>query len=98
LEALGSKAGFVIRETALSPDGGNLTSVFTKSDKPQGINSPIPGNCQRIRDVVERHTAFGHYLSSHPYMRLLRKIGATIREKRQTREFSRGKDILDSLY
>ena len=96
LRHLGGKTGFRHLRTDLSPDGGNITAVFEK----EGIGSAgteIPGNCERILGIVRGHTLLRHFASSHPYVRPLRKLSERVQEKRATRRFHGGRELLDAI-
>lgn len=96
LRQLGGKTGFRHLRTDLSPDGGNITAVFEK--EPVGsAGTEIPGNCERILEIVRGHTLWRHLASSHPYARPLRKLRGRLQEKRATRRFRSGKELLNDI-
>jgi 2-polyprenyl-3-methyl-5-hydroxy-6-metoxy-1,4-benzoquinol methylase len=97
LETIGLKAGFNVHQTTLSADGGVITTIFRKAATPAQITGEIPGNYERIRDILKQHTALGHYLSPHPYIRPLRKLRQHLEETRAIKNFQNGRDVLDSL-
>ena len=96
LGRLGEKTGFRRHRTDLSPDGGNITAIFARESRGSSTTE-IPGNCERIMGIVRRHTLLRHFASSHPYVRPLRKLWGRLQEKRATRRFRSGKELLDSI-
>lgn len=100
LQKLAEKAGFADISHSISADGGNLTIVAQKKSA-NSIDKrefAIPGNAERIVRIVRNHTPAKHYMSAHPYTRLLRRILQSFREKRGITNFSGGKQLLDKLY
>jgi len=100
LRKMTEKAGFVFVELSLSPDGGNITIMVQKKSAahPEPLDLAIPGNAQKIIGIVRNHTPLRHYLTAHPYARLLRRIRQSLIEKRSAGSFSGGKALLDRLY
>jgi 2-polyprenyl-3-methyl-5-hydroxy-6-metoxy-1,4-benzoquinol methylase len=98
LEMLGRKGGYSIHRTTVSADEGNLLTIFRRSARVQRVSGRIPGNCERIRSIVDGHTAPAHYLSHYPYARLIGRLAQSIEERRQSKKYTRGKDILDSFF
>ena len=96
LRRLGEKAGFRPHRTDLSPDGGNITAIFAK-ESAGSARTEIPGNCKRVMGVIRGHTLLRHFASSHPYLRPLRKLRERLREKRATRRFHGGRELLDAI-
>lgn len=85
---------------ALSEDGGNITLMARKTpeNRLDQCDIRIAGNSEKIIRTVRNHTPSKHYLSTHPYTRLLRRVGQVIHEKRGTAGFTGGKTLLDQLY
>ena len=96
LQLLGGKTGFRPHRTDLSPDGGNIAAVFAK-ETPEMSRTDIPGNCERVMGIVRGHTLLGHFASSHPYARPLKKLWQRLKETRATRRFHSGRELLDSI-
>jgi 2-polyprenyl-3-methyl-5-hydroxy-6-metoxy-1,4-benzoquinol methylase len=97
LEAMGEKAGFSVYQTSLSADGGVVMTIFRKTAITSQPAREIPGNYERIRGTLKRHTNFAHYLSGHPYARPLEKVRRHLEEKRAVKNFQTARDILDAL-
>ena len=100
LQKLAEKAGFAQMEHSISADGGNIT-MFVQKTSVTAIDECelyIPGNSKIIADIVRDHTPFAHYLTAHPYARLLRRIRQSLLEKRGITNFAGGKKLLDKLY
>ena len=100
LQRLAEKAGFNEMATSISADGGTITVITEK--KPNYTMGTyefcIPGNSEQVFSTVRDHTAFKHYLTAHPYARLLRRIRQTLQEKCGISSFSDGKQLLKELY
>jgi hypothetical protein len=58
----------------------------------------IPGNAERIINIINNHTAYKHYLTAWPYQRFFCRMGRVISEKCATANFVNGKKLLDRLY
>lgn len=100
LQKLAEKVGFAKMEHFISADGGNIT-MFVQKTSVTAIDEcelNIPGNSKIIADIVRDHTPFTHYLTAHPYARLLRRIRQSLLEKRGITDFAGGKKLLDKLY
>ena len=97
LALLAKKTGFLVIQSALSKDGGNLTLIAQKTE----IVEPaleILGNYEKVFAIVKNHTIFNHYLSSFPYLRLLGKVRKILNEHRATSKFTEAKQVLDSCF
>lgn len=84
----------------VSADGGNITILAQKELK-IGIDRRelnIHGNSERIAKIVSDHTPLKHYMTAHPYARLLRRIRQSFLEKRGIKNFTGGKQLLDQIY
>ncbi|NOU22996.1 MAG: class I SAM-dependent methyltransferase [Methyloglobulus sp.] len=100
LRKLGEKVGFAEVEHKLSADGANIT-VFFQKNAAATINDKalkIPGNAERITNIVNNHTAYKHYLTAWPYQRFFCRMGRAFGEKLATANFESGKSLLDKLY
>lgn len=97
LEMAGRKAGYSVMSSLLSPDGGNITVLFHKSNTPAPASGGIPGNYERVRSIVLRHTPLRHLFSAHPYSRLIRKVAAQVEERREAQKAVTPQVILDDL-
>jgi 2-polyprenyl-3-methyl-5-hydroxy-6-metoxy-1,4-benzoquinol methylase len=100
LQKLAEKAGFAEIGHSISADGGNIT-MFAQKASAKTIDERelnISGNSERIIDIVNNHTPLKHYMTAHPYSRLLRRIRQSLLEKRGIADFVGGKQSLDHLY
>ncbi len=97
LEAIGSKAGYSVHKTRISADGGVITTIFRKAEKPEDISGEISGNYQKIVKIIERHTSLTHFLTINPYIRPIKKLQMNINEKFATKNKKSGKAVLDSI-
>jgi SAM-dependent methyltransferase len=82
LGALAARAGFAVMDRYTSPDGGNIAIVARKRERAGGRPTPLPGNYERVADILRRHTTLRHAFSRHPWIRPLRKIAARFDEYR----------------
>ena len=101
LEAAGRRAGFEPVQTSTSPDGGNLISVFRVAQD-QGVAqgfSPVslPGNYERVSQIVRGHTAAGYYLSASPYAGPLGRLRTFLKDRAATRGRATAREVLDGL-
>lgn len=100
LEKLAVKMGFTRISHCLSGDGGNITIIARK--KPVHSRDlcevNLAGNSEKIIKIVRNHTPSRHYLSAHPYTRLLRRARQAWLEERGTTGFTGGRSLLDQLY
>jgi 2-polyprenyl-3-methyl-5-hydroxy-6-metoxy-1,4-benzoquinol methylase len=97
LSLLAEKTGYLVVQTLLSNDGGNLTLIAQKSE----IKNPplvIAGNYEKVFATVKNHTAFNHYLSPFPYSRLLGKVCKIFDERKATAKFTNAKQVLDYCF
>ncbi|MHB1360132.1 MAG: class I SAM-dependent methyltransferase [Rhodocyclaceae bacterium] len=100
LQKLAEKAGFAVMTHNVAADGGNITTL-AKKQLETGIDKSelnIHGNSERIVGIIRNHTLLKHYMTVHPYTRLLRRIRQTFMEKRGVANFTGGKQLLDQLY
>jgi len=97
LEMAGIKAGYGVVSSVLSPDGGNITVLFHKRNAPAPVSGGIPGNYERVRSIVLRHTPLRHLFSAYPYSRLIRKVAAQFEERREAQKAVAPQEILDGL-
>ena len=104
LQRLAEKAGFTEISTSTSADGGTIAVIAEKKPDNSMMQCEgecgfcIPGNSEKVFTIVRDHTALKHYLTAHPYARLLNRIRQSIQEKRGIRSFSSGKQLLIELY
>jgi SAM-dependent methyltransferase len=100
LRKLGEKVGFTEVEYKVSADGANMTVFFQKNAAATTNNKQptIPGNAERITNIVNNHNACKHYLTAWPYQRFLCRMSRVISEKCATAIFVSGKKLLDRLY
>lgn len=97
LQQLGRKAGFHLDRSDLSADGGNVTAVFRKATCAGPGSAELAGSYERTVQVMRGHTLRRHLSSIHPYARPFRRLGRALEEMWMTRQFSRGRDVLDSI-
>jgi 2-polyprenyl-3-methyl-5-hydroxy-6-metoxy-1,4-benzoquinol methylase len=100
LEQLAGKMGFAGMTHFLSEDGGNITLIARKKsvERLDQNDISIEGNSEKIIKAVRNHTPSKHYLTTHPYTRLLRRVRQVVQEKRGIASFTGGKPLLDQLY
>jgi 2-polyprenyl-3-methyl-5-hydroxy-6-metoxy-1,4-benzoquinol methylase len=102
LRKLGEKVGFAEVEHQVSADGANITVFFQKSattaELTNGKALKIPGNAERIIDIVNKHTACKHYLTARPYQRFFCRMSRVVSEKCAIANFVSGRELLDRLY
>ncbi len=96
LEALGRKAGFDPVHTTMSPDGGNLISVFKRVPGCSRITG-LEGNYQRVAERVRTHTAAAYYLSPRPYAGAVGRLRAYMTDTTAARGAHTAKEVLDGL-
>ena len=97
LEGVGKRVGFSVSKTFVSRDGGNLTVVFQKTAERPAFTGEIPGNWQRVSNIVTRHTALRHLFKADPYLRPFRKLALRWEEKRAGAVARSPQEILDAL-
>jgi 2-polyprenyl-3-methyl-5-hydroxy-6-metoxy-1,4-benzoquinol methylase len=97
LERLGQRAGYAVTSGGRSPDGGNIWVAFRKTDSVPTLAPDIPGNYDRVRTILRRHTAWRHALTRYPYIRPINKLRARLREYWATRAGRSGRELLDQL-
>jgi SAM-dependent methyltransferase len=97
LKMAGQRAGYAIVSSDISADGGNISVVLQKADSPIAGSGQIPGNYERVRSILRRHTAFRHLLSPFPYIRPLRKLAANLEERRAVKKDLSPNAILDRV-
>jgi len=100
LQKLAEKSGFTEMTHSVSADGGNIMIITQKksANNAGGREVNIPGNSENIINIIQNHTFFKHYMTAHPYTRLLRRIRQSFLEKRGVANFICGKQLLDQLY
>jgi 2-polyprenyl-3-methyl-5-hydroxy-6-metoxy-1,4-benzoquinol methylase len=97
LSLLLGRTGFSVVHKTIAKDGGNIFLIANKTDSVNNQLS-IDGNYKKIQGIVKRHTIVSHYLSHFPYSRFLRKIFKIVTERKASKKFSRGKQVLDSCF
>lgn len=99
LSLLIEKTGFSVVHRFISKDGGNISLIASKSGIVNNqLSSSIDGNYKKIQSIVNRHTVISHYFSHYPYSRLLKKIFKIITERKASKKYSGGKQVLDSCF
>jgi SAM-dependent methyltransferase len=102
LRKMGEKTGFEELNYKTSADGANITLFFKKSETAAPVSNAskisLPGNCSRIRDIVNNHTSLKYYLTLQPLKRLIHRLRKAVSEILETLNFENGKKLLDKLY
>ncbi|MHC4172469.1 MAG: class I SAM-dependent methyltransferase [Planctomycetota bacterium] len=96
LECMGRKAGFNVYKTSVAPYNGNIAIIFQKSDTPQIISGKLPGNFEKITNILNEHTTIRHFTTLIPCKKLLKNTIKAIGEQIMIKKFDNGKDIIDS--
>jgi len=96
LEATGRRAGLEPVRTSTSPDGGNLITVFMASGSSRAPQA-LPGNYERVSQIVRGHTAAGYYLSAAPYAGPLGRLRSFLKDRAAARGRATAREVLDSL-
>ncbi|MFN2455692.1 MAG: class I SAM-dependent methyltransferase [Pyrinomonadaceae bacterium] len=97
LETIGGKASFAVHKTMLTPDKGVIITTFKRIEHAPEISGEIPGNFERVRAIVARHTTFAHYLTLAPYTRPLQKAQQRNAEMKAIKGRASGQEVLDSI-
>ena len=99
LSKMGEKAGLVADAHVFSEDGGNVT-VFFKKDPTKADNRDwaIPGNAEKITALLTAHTNWTHFTRATPYLRFIRRMARSLREKATIKQHDSNKSLLDQLY
>jgi len=98
LEMMARRAGFAVTQGSVSADGGNITVISQKTHSTATVGAgEIPGNYERVRSILRRHTTFRHLFSRHPYIRPFRKLAARMEEKRSVKSHRPAREMLDAL-
>lgn len=99
LALMGRKAGYRIHDLQLMPGTLHINLILQKSAAPLSLPESfgIPGNYQRIRGILNCHSAIRHYCSSRVYARFIRKQLGYLQEKVAIRKFKEGREIADYL-
>lgn len=102
LENICIKAGYRVIKANVPQDRGLIFMVCKKNSlecmKQTSSDWSIPENCQHIMNITRKHTNFRYYTSYYPYHELFNKIQKKLNELKAIKGFSRGKDILDTLF
>jgi 2-polyprenyl-3-methyl-5-hydroxy-6-metoxy-1,4-benzoquinol methylase len=80
LEAIASQSGLRMQDAGVFNGGENLRCYFRKDSNAQPLRSCIPGNAERIANIIKLHTPWGHYTSSIPYRRAWGRFSRTVTE------------------
>lgn len=97
LGMMGRSAGCDIVRGFTSPDGGNITVIFQKSDTLRPLSAEIAGNYDRVAGILSHHTALQHAFSRYPYIRPLHKLADRFGEFLNLRSGQTSKQVLDSV-
>lgn len=97
LECVGRKAGFNVYKTSVAPYNGNIAIIFQKSEAPHIISGKLPGNFEKITEILNEHTTLRHFTTFIPYKKFLKNTIKAIQEQIMIKKFDNGKDIIDSI-
>jgi hypothetical protein len=97
LEQMGRCAGYDVHSSGTSADGGNIWAIFHKADGARRLSGELPGNYERVRAVLDGHTALRHALTRYPYLRPMRKLAARLSEWWLGRASATAADLLDGM-
>jgi SAM-dependent methyltransferase len=96
LEALGRRAGFEPVQTTMSPDGGNLISVFRAV--PRALPPVVdPDNYARVAGLLREHSMLKYYCSSFPYRAPLGRLRAYFGDRGSAAGCDTPKQVIDKL-
>ncbi len=95
-----SRAGFAQEECALTADGGNITLIARRVMLADASIEQCVAHCnpQRTLEMVRNRSAFAHYRSMTPYLRLFQRLGRGLRERLVVRGFDGARAYLDRFY
>ncbi len=96
LAAVAVQAGLEVVKVEALGDGGNVRGVFVNNDPVEAYC--LDGNFQAVHQRLESHSVAGHLFSPHPYIRPLKKILRSTREKIATRGCGNGQQLLENLF
>ncbi len=96
LEALGRKAGFEPVRTTVSPDGGNLISVFRAAADRRSPRADAD-DYRRVAAAVRQHTVLRYYCSGSPYVGPFSRLRTHLVDRRATRGCETPRHVLDKL-
>jgi 2-polyprenyl-3-methyl-5-hydroxy-6-metoxy-1,4-benzoquinol methylase len=78
LKAAGEAAGLRVVQAYASPDGGNITAVFTpEAGGEPGLCQGLPGNAERVLTVLGRQSELSYLFSPGTWRRLCGRLGRT---------------------
>lgn len=97
LEAIGRKAGFKIHNRIVGPRNGNMIFTFRREVGSEEAVTGLPGNCERIRGILDRLSTLRYFTTSAPYRTFLDKILGSAREKAALRKLGDEKAIIDTV-
>lgn len=80
LAAAGEAAGLRVTAKQTSPDGGNITVVFTRGEERGGTSTDTIGNCSRVLESLRGHGLLRHYLAPRTWLRPVTKGLRHLRE------------------
>ncbi len=97
LKMLGRRAGYTPVSDFTSSDGGIIRVVFQRTDATPLASGEIPGNYERVRSILRRHTTLSHVFSRYPYIRPFQKLRDRIEERRNIQLNRPPTEVLDRL-
>jgi len=97
LEAAGRRAGFDPVQTTLSPDEGNLTTVFSAPAAKPMDDVDLRGNYERVSRAVGSHTAANYYWSRNPYAGAAGRLRNFLTDRAAARGARTAPEVLDRL-
>lgn len=100
LKRLAEKVGFIEIKHMVSADGGNITLFMQKTLKASDElgDFTIPGNAEKITNIITGHTSLKHYLTIFPYSRMFSRLRQYCLEKINIKNFAGGRQLLDKHY
>lgn len=98
LTAIFNRVGLTPVWSRLSPDGANVCVLAEKRGASPLSTISLPGNCDRLRDIVGRHTPFRHFTQLTPYSRMWHKAARTVKESLSTRKATTPRSVYDRAF
>jgi SAM-dependent methyltransferase len=95
LAGIGKRAGFRVERIFTSPDGGNVTGVFRRSETVSDGPFEDPTAAGDVRQVLKGHTPLRHLFTTAPYLRPVRKIVQAVGEFFGTRGTPEPRTLLE---
>ena len=97
LAAAGEAAGLEVVARQTSPDGGNITVVFTQAPTFSRERTETAGNYQRVAGILRNHTRLRHYLAPRSWLRPLARAARHLRETAVCLRYRSAEDVARGL-